>query len=124
MIRNNCDSISSIFKKFIRFGDGPTDAIIVNNADWLENVNYIDFLREYGSLFSVNRMVSMESVKSRLNRQQPLSFLEFNYMLLQSYDFVELNKQYDVQLQLGGSDQWGNIVRYIVLCTISVQYYY
>jgi tyrosyl-tRNA synthetase len=109
-IQENADSIAQVFKKFITFGDGPTDAIMVNNADWLDNINYLDFLRDYGKYFTINRMLSFESVKQRLAREQPLTFLEFNYMLLQSYDFLELNRRYGAVLQLGGSDQWGNII--------------
>eukprot|EP00596_Hydrurales_sp_CCMP1899_P008607 CAMPEP_0119034688 /NCGR_PEP_ID=MMETSP1177-20130426/1704_1 /TAXON_ID=2985 /ORGANISM="Ochromonas sp, Strain CCMP1899" /LENGTH=358 /DNA_ID=CAMNT_0006992321 /DNA_START=479 /DNA_END=1552 /DNA_ORIENTATION=- len=109
-IQENADSIAQVFKKFITFGDGPTDAIMVNNADWLDNINYLDFLRDYGKFFTINRMLSFESVKQRLAREQPLTFLEFNYMLLQSYDFLELNRRYGALLQLGGSDQWGNII--------------
>jgi len=109
-IQENVDSLTKIFKTFLTFGDGPSDAILVNNADWLDNINYLDFLRNYGRHFTINRMLSFESVKQRLAREQPLTFLEFNYMLLQAYDFVELNRRYGVKLQLGGSDQWGNII--------------
>lgn len=109
-INNNIASLSRVFKKFITFGNGPTDAILVNNDDWLCGLNYIDFLRDYGKHFSVNRMLSFDSVKLRLDREQPLSFLEFNYMIFQAYDFVELKKKFDCDLQLGGSDQWGNII--------------
>lgn len=109
-IRENAKSLSRVFEKYIKFGDGPTDAIMVNNADWLDNIKYLDFLRDYGRYFTINRMLSFDSVKQRLEREQPLTFLEFNYMLLQSYDFLELSKRYNVCLQLGGSDQWGNIV--------------
>jgi tyrosyl-tRNA synthetase len=91
---------------YLSFGDGPTDARMVNNADWLLGINYVEFLRDVGRHFSVNRMLSFDSVKLRLDREQSLSFLEFNYMILQAYDFVELNKRYDVRLQMGGSDQW------------------
>jgi tyrosyl-tRNA synthetase len=94
----------------VTFGDGPTDAIMVNNAEWLDQLNYIGFLRDIGRHFSVNRMLSFESVKSRLDREQSLSFLEFNYMILQAYDFLELFRRYGCLLQMGGSDQWGNIV--------------
>jgi tyrosyl-tRNA synthetase len=110
IIQENMQSLSSVFQKFLKFGDGPTDAIMVNNADWLDHLNYLSFLRDYGRMFTINRMLSFDSVKQRLAREQPLTFLEFNYMLLQSYDFVELYKRYSVQLELGGSDQWGNIV--------------
>ena len=109
-IQKNADSIAQVFKKFIKFGDGPTDAIMVNNADWLDGINYLEFLRDYGRYFTINRMLSFESVKQRLAREQPLTFLEFNYMLLQSYDFLELNRRHGAILQLGGSDQWGNII--------------
>eukprot|EP01038_Epipyxis_sp_PR26KG_P004802 gene4802-6730_t len=109
-IQENIESITKVFNKFIKFGDGPTDAIIVNNADWLDNINYLAFLRDYGRYFTINRMLSFESVKQRLAREQPLTFLEFNYMLLQAYDFLELNRKYGAKLQLGGSDQWGNII--------------
>jgi tyrosyl-tRNA synthetase len=110
VIQKNADSIAQVFKKFIVFGNGPSDAIMVNNADWLDNINYLEFLRDYGRYFTINRMLSFESVKQRLAREQPLTFLEFNYMLLQAYDFLELNRRHDALLQLGGSDQWGNII--------------
>tara|TARA_B100000886_G_scaffold322014_1_gene264679 strand:- start:272 stop:1534 length:1263 start_codon:yes stop_codon:yes gene_type:complete len=110
VIENNKQKIMAIFSQFLQFGDGATDAVMVDNADWLDQLGYLDFLRDVGRHFSINRMLTFDSVKSRLDRDQPLSFLEFNYMLLQAYDFVELNKRYDCQLQLGGSDQWGNIV--------------
>ncbi|MBT3953805.1 MAG: tyrosine--tRNA ligase, partial [Rhodobacterales bacterium] len=97
------------------FGDNSNDAKIINNAEWLDKLNYIEFLRDIGKHFTINRMISMESVKLRLDREQPLTFLEFNYMLLQAYDFMELNNRYDVSLQMGGSDQWGNIVNGIDL---------
>src|ERR1700694_800373 len=115
MIEENLKSIRAIFAKFLKFGDGPTDAVMANNADWLNKLNYIDFLRDVGRHFSVNRMLSFDSVKLRLERQQELSFLEFNYMILQAYDFVELHKRYGCVLQMGGSDQWGNIVNGIDL---------
>jgi tyrosyl-tRNA synthetase len=114
-IEANLASIRSVFTKFLTFGDGPTDGVMVNNADWLNTLNYIDFLREVGRHFSVNRMLSFDSVKLRLERQQELSFLEFNYMILQAYDFVELYKRTGCVLQMGGSDQWGNIVNGIEL---------
>ena len=114
-IMKNMEGIKRVFEKFLKFGNGPTDAIIVNNADWLDSLNYIDFLRDYGSHFTINKMLSFDSVKSRLEREQPLSFLEFNYMILQAYDFVELAKKYSCCLQMGGSDQWGNIVNGIEL---------
>jgi tyrosyl-tRNA synthetase len=109
-IAQNLDGIRKVFTKFLKFGDGPADAMMANNADWLNKLNYIDFLRDVGCHFSVNRMLSFDSVKMRLERQQELSFLEFNYMILQAYDFVELHKRYGCVLQMGGSDQWGNIV--------------
>jgi tyrosyl-tRNA synthetase len=109
-IAANMAGIKEVFAKYLTFGDGPTDALMVNNADWLDDLDYIPFLRDYGSLFSVNRMLGFESVKARLDREQNLSFLEFNYMILQSYDFLELGRRYDCALQMGGSDQWGNIV--------------
>jgi len=114
-ITGNLAGIRAIFDKFLKFGDGPTDAAIANNADWLNALNYIDFLRDVGRHFSVNRMLAFDSVKLRLDRQQELSFLEFNYMILQAYDFVELQKRYGCVLQMGGSDQWGNIVNGIEL---------
>ncbi len=109
-INANKESLKGVFAKFLKFGDGPTDAIIVDNADWLEGLGYIDFLRDVGRFFSINRMIALESVKRRLDREQELTFLEFNYMLLQAYDFLELNQRYGCRLQMGGSDQWGNIV--------------
>jgi tyrosyl-tRNA synthetase len=115
VIADNLTGIRKIFSKFLKFGDGPKDAVMANNADWLNSLNYIDFLRDVGRHFSVNRMLSFDSVKMRLERQQELSFLEFNYMILQAYDFVELNKRYGCALQMGGSDQWGNIVNGIDL---------
>ena len=109
-IDSNIARIKEIFSRYLQFGDGPSDAIMANNDDWLSGLSYIPFLRNYGRHFSVNRMLSMDSVKLRLDREQPLSFLEFNYMVLQAYDFVELSRRYDCVLQMGGSDQWGNIV--------------
>ncbi|HEY4344730.1 MAG TPA: tyrosine--tRNA ligase [Parvibaculum sp.] len=114
-IAANMASIKTAFTPFLTFGDGPKDAIMVNNAEWLDKLEYIAFLRDYGRHFSVNRMLSFDSVKLRLEREQPLSFLEFNYMILQAYDFVELGKRYGCRLQMGGSDQWGNIVNGIEL---------
>lgn len=114
-IQRNMDGIKKVFAKFLTFGDGPTDAVMVNNDDWLKDINYISFLRDYGRHFSVNRMLSFDSVKLRLDREQPLSFLEFNYMILQAYDFLELNRRMECVLQMGGSDQWGNIVNGIEL---------
>ena len=109
-ITNNLVGIRAIFSKFLKFENAGGNAIMSNNADWLNKLNYIDFLRDVGKHFSVNRMLAFDSVKMRLERQQELSFLEFNYMVLQAYDFVELNKLYGCTLQMGGSDQWGNIV--------------
>jgi tyrosyl-tRNA synthetase len=109
-IGRNMAGIRDVFERFLTFADGPSDAIMVNNADWLSGIDYIDFLRDYGRHFSVNRMLSFDSVKLRLEREQPLTFLEFNYMILQAYDFVELARRHDCILQMGGSDQWGNIV--------------
>lgn len=114
-IARNIAGIKRVFAQFLKFGDGPTDAVMVNNADWLEKLNYIDFLRDYGRHFSVNRMLAFDSVKLRLEREQPLSFLEFNYMILQAYDFLELARRHGCHLQLGGSDQWGNIVNGVEL---------
>ncbi len=114
-IEDNLRGIRAIFTKFLTFGDGPKDAVMANNADWLNKLNYIDFLRDVGRHFSVNRMLAFDSVKLRLERQHELSFLEFNYMVLQAYDFVELHKRYGCALQMGGSDQWGNIVNGIDL---------
>ncbi|MBY0324031.1 MAG: tyrosine--tRNA ligase [Reyranella sp.] len=109
-INTNMAGIKQVFAKYLKFGNGPTDAVMVNNADWLDSLHYIPMLREVGRHFSVNRMLSMDSVKLRLERDQPFSFLEFNYMILQSYDFAELHKRQNCILQMGGSDQWGNIV--------------
>jgi tyrosyl-tRNA synthetase len=114
-IARNLAGIRAIFAKFLKFGDGPDAAIMANNADWLNSLNYIDFLRDVGRHFSVNRMLAFDSVKLRLDRQQELSFLEFNYMILQAYDFVELHKRHGCALQMGGSDQWGNILNGIEL---------
>jgi len=114
-IAENMAGIKSAFAKYLTFGDGPTDAVMVNNADWLDKLSYIDFLRDYGRHFSVNRMLSFDSVKLRLEREQPLSFLEFNYMILQAYDFLELGRRVGCNLQMGGSDQWGNIVNGVEL---------
>src|ERR1044071_8995144 len=109
-IAANIGGIESMFGKFVSFGTSVNDALMVNNADWLDELNYIDFLRDYGRHFSVNRMLSYDSVKLRLEREQPLSFIEFNYMVLQAYDFVELSRRFGCEMQMGGSDQWGNIV--------------
>ena len=114
-INNNIRGIKKSLGKFFTFGDSPSDAVIINNEDWLNKLGYIEFLREYGKHFSINRMLSMDSVKLRLEREQNLSFLEFNYMLLQGFDFLQLNRKYDCILQIGGSDQWGNIIQGVEL---------
>ena len=114
-IKANVASIRRIFERFLTFGDGPTDAIMLDNAEWLDALEYIPFLRDVGQHFSVNRMLAFDSVKLRLDREQSLSFLEFNYMILQAYDFLELSRRADCRLQMGGSDQWGNIVNGIEL---------
>jgi tyrosyl-tRNA synthetase len=114
-IEQNIASIKRVFSNYLNYGDGPKDALMINNADWLRDLNYLEFLRDVGRHFSVNRMLSFDSVKTRLDREQSLSFLEFNYMILQAYDFVELSKRYGCRLQMGGSDQWGNIVNGIDL---------
>ena len=118
-ISTNMASIRNVFSRFIELDDGrgssPTAAIMVNNADWLEQLSYIDFLRDYGRHFSINRMLTFDSVRLRLDREQPLTFLEFNYMILQAYDFVELARRHTCRLQMGGSDQWGNIVNGVEL---------
>lgn len=106
----NINSIRQVFENFLSFGDGPADAVMVNNADWLDQLSYIPFLRDIGRHFTINRMLTFDSVKLRLEREQPLTFLEFNYMILQAYDFLELHRRYGCRLQMGGSDQWGNIV--------------
>jgi tyrosyl-tRNA synthetase len=109
-IEENKAGIRKVFAPFLQFGDGPTDAVMLDNAAWLDELKYIPFLRDFGRHFSVNRMLTLDSVRIRLEREQSLSFLEFNYMLLQSYDFVELRRRHGVGLQMGGSDQWGNII--------------
>jgi len=114
-IESNIASIKRVFSNYLTYGEGPKDALMINNAEWLRSINYLEFLRDVGRHFSVNRMLSFDSVKMRLDREQSLSFLEFNYMILQAYDFVELAKRYDCRLQMGGSDQWGNIVNGIDL---------
>jgi tyrosyl-tRNA synthetase len=114
-IKANVASIRRIFDRFLTFGDGPSDAVMLDNAEWLDKLEYIPFLREVGQHFSINRMLSFDSVKLRLDREQSLSFLEFNYMILQAYDFLELSRRADCRLQMGGSDQWGNIVNGIEL---------
>jgi tyrosyl-tRNA synthetase len=115
VIGDNIASIKRIFERFLIFGDGPTDAVMLDNAEWLDALEYIPFLREVGQHFSINRMLSFDSVKLRLDREQSLSFLEFNYMILQAYDFLELSRRAGCRLQMGGSDQWGNIVNGIEL---------
>jgi tyrosyl-tRNA synthetase len=114
-IAANMAGIGKVFTNYLTFGDGPTDAVMVNNADWLDELRYIPLLREVGRHFTVNRMLSFDSVKQRLDREQPLTFLEFNYMILQAFDFVELSRRHGCLLQMGGSDQWGNIVNGIEL---------
>nr|WP_295669367.1 tyrosine--tRNA ligase [Sphingomonas sp.] len=114
-IQTNIVSIKRIFERFLTFGNGPTDAVMLDNAEWLDALEYIPFLRDVGQHFSVNRMLSFDSVKLRLDREQSLSFLEFNYMILQAYDFLELSRRAGCRLQMGGSDQWGNIVNGIEL---------
>jgi len=114
-INDNISGIKQVFAKYIDYGDGETDALMLNNAEWLDGLNYLEFLRDIGRHFSVNRMLSFESVKSRLDREQSLSFLEFNYMILQAYDVLELNRRYGCLVEFGGSDQWGNIVNGIDL---------
>jgi tyrosyl-tRNA synthetase len=109
-IQSNIASIKTVFEKFLTFGDGPTDAVMVDNDGWLSTYGYVEFLREYGTHFTINRMLAFDSVKLRLEREQPMTFLEFNYMLMQSVDFLELNRARGCTLQMGGSDQWGNIV--------------
>ena len=114
-IAANIASIRTAFERFLTFGDGPTDAVMVNNDGWLGKLGYIDFLRDIGRHFTINRMLTFDSVRLRLDREQPLTFLEFNYMILQAYDFLELSRRYGCRLQMGGSDQWGNIVNGIEL---------
>jgi tyrosyl-tRNA synthetase len=114
-IARNIASIRRIFERFLSFGDGPTDAVLVDNAQWLDTLEYIPFLRDVGRHFTINRMLTFDSVKLRLDREQPLTFLEFNYMILQAYDFLELSRRVECRLQMGGSDQWGNIINGIEL---------
>ena len=114
-INANIASIRRVFEHFLTFGDGPTDAILVDNAEWLDKLEYVQFLREVGRHFTINRMLTFDSVRLRLDREQPLTFLEFNYMILQAYDFLELSRRHGLRLQMGGSDQWGNIVNGIEL---------
>ena len=115
IIKSNSIGIKDVFNKFLNFDQGDNKALMVDNAEWLKNLNFIEFLRDYGKHFSINRMLTFDSVKLRLDREQTLSFLEFNYMILQAYDFYELNKRYDCKIQMGGSDQWGNIINGIEL---------
>jgi tyrosyl-tRNA synthetase len=110
IIQDNKNSIKTIFEKFLYFGENKNDASIIDNSVWLENINYIEFLRDFGSSFSVNKLLNLDSIKMRLERKQNLSFLEFNYSLLQAFDFLKLNEEYNCKLQMGGSDQWGNII--------------
>ncbi|MBL4803521.1 MAG: tyrosine--tRNA ligase, partial [Alphaproteobacteria bacterium] len=114
-IAKNIEGIKQVFAKYLTYGDGESDARMVNNDDWLSELKYIEFLRDYGPHFTINRMMTFDSVKLRLEREQPLTFLEFNYMILQAYDFVELKKRYGTILQMGGSDQWGNIINGVEL---------
>ena len=114
-IAKNIEGIKQIFTKYLTYGDGKADAMMINNDEWLADINYVDFLRDYGPHFTINRMMTFDSVKLRLDREQPLTFLEFNYMILQAYDFVELNRRFDTILQMGGSDQWGNIINGVEL---------
>jgi len=114
-IAGNIQGIQGIFGKFLSYGKGKTDALMSNNAEWLDTINYIDFLRDYGPHFTINRMLTFDSVKMRLEREQPLTFLEFNYMIMQAYDFVELYRRHGAVLQMGGSDQWGNIINGVEL---------
>lgn len=115
-IADNIASIKTVFSQFLTFGDGPSDAMMVNNDDWLSKLHYIEFLRDYGVHFTINRMLTFDSVKLRLERESPMTFLEFNYMLMQAYDFHELFNRHNCTLQLGGTDQWGNIVNGVELC--------
>ncbi|MEM7650947.1 MAG: tyrosine--tRNA ligase [Pseudomonadota bacterium] len=114
-IAKNIEGIKQVFAKYLRYGDDESDAMMVNNDEWLSDINYVDFLRDYGPHFTINRMMTFDSVKLRLEREQPLTFLEFNYMILQAYDFCELRKRYGTILQMGGSDQWGNIINGVEL---------
>lgn len=116
VIDANKASIQTVFSKFLTFGDGPRDAIMVDNAQWLDEVKWLDMLREIGKHFTINKMIALDLVKRRLDAEQPITFLEFNYMLLQAYDFLELSRRYQCNLQMGGSDQWGNIVQGVELC--------
>ncbi len=115
-INKNLEGIRKVFDSLIEFGDGPTDAVMVNNDDWLNKLGYVEFLRDYGTHFTINRMLTFDSVKLRLSREQPMTFLEFNYMLMQAFDYHELHNRHGCTLQMGGSDQWGNIVNGVELC--------
>ena len=119
-IKKNILSLKQVFKNYLNYSKPPNKAIMLDNSDWLPKLNYLDFLRNYGKLFSINKMLTFDSVKSRLEREQSLSFLEFNYMLLQAYDFLVLKKEYNCSIQFGGSDQWGNIVSGIELIRKSI----
>ena len=114
-IASNANGIKAAFQPFLKFGSGPLDAIMVDNAEWLDTIKYIEFLRDYGKHFTINKMIAQETVRRRLDNEEPYTFLEFNYMLLQAYDFLELSRRFDCRLQMGGSDQWGNIVNGIEL---------
>ncbi|MBU0859910.1 MAG: tyrosine--tRNA ligase, partial [Alphaproteobacteria bacterium] len=114
-INENIESIKGVFGRFLKYGDGPTDAVMVNNYDWLAKLDYIGFLRDIGMHFTINRMLTFDSVKLRLERELPMTFIEFNYMILQGYDFLELYRRYGTVLQMGGSDQWGNILNGVEL---------
>jgi tyrosyl-tRNA synthetase len=115
-IRANIDSIRGVFASFVRFGSGPQDALLLDNDEWLSKLGYVEFLRDYGTQFTINRMLTFDSVRLRLERESPMTFLEFNYMLMQAYDFHALHRRYACRLQMGGSDQWGNIVNGVELC--------
>lgn len=115
-INANMDGIRTVFARFLTFGEGPTDAVMVNNDDWLSELGYLEFLRDYGTHFTINRMLTFESVKLRLSREEPMTFLEFNYMLMQAYDYHNLLGRFGCTLQMGGSDQWGNIINGVELC--------
>ena len=122
-IEENMEHIrATCFRQFLQYGDGETDALMVNNDDWLSELNYLEFIRDYGRYFTINRMIGFESVKQRLDRENPLTFLEFNYMIMQGYDFVELHRRYGTTIQMGGSDQWGNIINGVELGRKASQY--
>ena len=121
-IDQNIAAMQNVFARYLSYGDGPADAVMLNNAEWLDQLNYLEFLRDIGRHFSVNRMLSFESVKSRLDREQSLSFLEFNYMILQAYDFLEIHRRHGCLLQMGGSDQWGNIINGVDLTRRAVDH--